>query len=99
MVNLALATALAAAAPQAPPAETVAQPAEPAMFVVRDTDTTVYIFGTFHALDGKGDWFRDEVKAAFDGSRTVTALARRQTRSAGIGRTVNRATTNAVNGL
>lgn len=71
MVNLALATVLAAAAPQAPPAETVAQPAEPAMFVVRDADTTVYIFGTFHALDGKGDWFRDEVKAAFDGSNEL----------------------------
>ncbi len=68
MVHLVLATALAGAAPQALPAEPVAQPAEPALFVVQDPDTTIYIFGTFHALDGKADWFRDEVKTAFDQS-------------------------------
>src|ERR671917_1279328 len=67
MLNLALATALAAAVPQ-PVASEIAEPAEPAMFVVRDADTTVYIFGTFHALDGKSDWFRDEVRTAFEQS-------------------------------
>lgn len=67
MVNLALAAALAAATPQ-PIAAEAAERAEPAMFVVRDADTIVYIFGTFHALDGKADWFRDEVRSAFDGS-------------------------------
>ena len=67
MVNLALATALAAATPQ-PVTADIAEPAEPAMFVVGDADTTVYIFGTFHALDGKSDWFRDEVRSAFDQS-------------------------------
>ena len=35
---------------------------DPAMFVVRDADTTVYIFGTFHALDGQSEWFNDQVK-------------------------------------
>ena len=39
--------------------------AEPAMWVVKDKDTTIYLFGTFHALDGKRDWFNDEVKQAF----------------------------------
>jgi uncharacterized protein YbaP (TraB family) len=39
--------------------------------VVKDADTTVYLFGTFHALDGKTDWFNDEVKAAFDKSSEV----------------------------
>ena len=53
MVNLLAAAALAAAIP----ATTPAPPAEPAMFVVRDADTTVYIFGTFHALDGDPQWF------------------------------------------
>jgi hypothetical protein len=67
MLNLALATALAAAVPQ-PVASEIAETAEPALFVVRDADTTVYIFGTFHALDGKADWFRDEVRTAFDQS-------------------------------
>lgn len=45
--------------------------AEPAMWVVRDADTTIYLFGTFHALDGKRDWFNDEVKQAFDASQDV----------------------------
>lgn len=45
--------------------------ADPAMWVVKDADTTVYLFGTFHGLDGKADWFNDEVKAAFDTSSEV----------------------------
>ena len=36
--------------------------ADPAMWVVSDADTTIYLFGTFHALDGKRDWFNDEVQ-------------------------------------
>ena len=60
------AAAIAAAAPAAAvPADA---DASPAMFVVRDSDTTVYIFGTFHALDGRAEWFRDKVKTAFDDS-------------------------------
>lgn len=45
--------------------------ADPAIWVVKDPDTTIYLFGTFHALDGKSDWFNDEVKAAFDQSSEV----------------------------
>jgi len=45
--------------------------AEPAMWVVKDADTTIYLFGTFHALDGKTDWFNDEVREAFDASQDV----------------------------
>ena len=66
MMNLLVAAALAVAMPQA--AGPLAPDADPAMFVVHDTDTTIYLFGTFHALDGKSDWFNDEVKAAFDAS-------------------------------
>lgn len=40
----------------------------PAMWVVRDEDTTIYLLGTFHALDGRSEWFNDEVKEAFDAS-------------------------------
>jgi uncharacterized protein YbaP (TraB family) len=66
MVNLLVAAALAAASPAgAPPSAPVA---EPAMFVVRDADTTVYIFGTFHALDGRSEWFGNEVRDAFEHS-------------------------------
>jgi uncharacterized protein YbaP (TraB family) len=64
MVNLLFAAALAAA-PIAAPA---AQPPEPAMFVVRDSDTTIYVFGTFHVLDGKDQWFGDKVRDAFERS-------------------------------
>jgi uncharacterized protein YbaP (TraB family) len=66
MVNLLAAAALAAASPGALPPAPVN--ADPAIFVVRDADTTIYLFGTFHALDGKADWFNDQVKAAFDNS-------------------------------
>jgi len=45
--------------------------ADPAMWVVKDADTTIYLFGTVHALDGKKAWFNDEVKAAFDQSKEV----------------------------
>jgi uncharacterized protein YbaP (TraB family) len=49
------------------PATAAALPdADPAIWKVRDADTTIYLFGTFHALDGKSDWFNEEVRAAFD---------------------------------
>jgi uncharacterized protein YbaP (TraB family) len=41
--------------------------ANPALWVVRDADTTIYLFGTFHLLDGR-PWFNDEVRTAFDAS-------------------------------
>ena len=67
MVDVLLtAAAIAAAAPQVPaqpPAE-----AAPAIFMVHDQDTTVYIFGTFHALDGRSQWLSRTVKTAFDSS-------------------------------
>jgi uncharacterized protein YbaP (TraB family) len=39
--------------------------ADPAIWVVNDADTVIYLFGTFHALDGKSAWFNDEVETAF----------------------------------
>lgn len=67
MVSLLVAAALVAATPAAaPPASPTAD--EPAMFVVRDADTTIYIFGTFHALDGKSQWLGGDVKGAFERS-------------------------------
>ena len=45
--------------------------ADPAMWVVRDEDTIIYLFGTFHLLDGKSDWFNDEVRQAFDSSQEL----------------------------
>src|SRR5437868_13091019 len=43
----------------------------PAIWVAKDADTTVYLFGTVHALDGKGDWFNDEIKRSFDRSQEL----------------------------
>lgn len=45
--------------------------ADPAIWVVSDPDTTIYLFGTFHALDGKHDWFNEEVRTAFDNSKEL----------------------------
>jgi uncharacterized protein YbaP (TraB family) len=69
LATLALPTmAFAQAAPALPDAD-------PAMWVVKDKDTTIYLFGTFHALDGKTAWFNDEVKTAFDASQEVVLEA------------------------
>src|SRR3954451_267430 len=65
MVNLLVAAALAAAMQTAAPPDPAEQPA---MFVVRDADTTVYIFGTFHALDGHANWLKSPVRDAFERS-------------------------------
>ena len=64
-----LLTAAAVALGLSQPALAQARPdLDPAMWVVKDADTTIYLFGTVHALDDKGDWFNDEVKTAFDAS-------------------------------
>src|SRR5437868_7671191 len=71
MIGILAAAALAAATPAPPPAAiavATATNADPAVFVVHDADTTVYIFGTFHALDSKTEWFNDQVKDAFEQS-------------------------------
>lgn len=67
-MGLLIAAAIAAAMPAAAPVAGAPTNADPAIFVVRDADTTVYIFGTFHALDGKSEWFNDQVKDAFEKS-------------------------------
>jgi uncharacterized protein YbaP (TraB family) len=68
MVNLLIAAALAAAPPLAAAAPITA---EPAMFMVHDADTTIYIFGTFHALDSRTQWFNTGVRDAFDQSNEL----------------------------
>lgn len=66
MLNVIAAAALAAATPaDQPPAE---PDAAPAMFELHDADTTIYVFGTFHALDAKTHWFNDSVRNAFERS-------------------------------
>src|SRR3954462_12574018 len=72
MAAVLVAAALAAATPAAATAAAAAPDnANPAIFVIRDADTTVYLFGTFHALDGKSEWFNDQVKTALDQSNEL----------------------------
>jgi uncharacterized protein len=53
-----------------PLAPAAAAPAErgPALWVIQDVDTTIFLFGTFHALDSQAGWFNNSVRAAFDSS-------------------------------
>ena len=87
MASVLIAAAIAAgsvAPALAAPAPATHQPdADPAMWVVNDHDTVIYLFGTFHALDGKSAWFNDEVMTAFAASdelvlETIVPQRRRQ---------------------
>ena len=49
----------------------VARIAHPALWVVRDADTTIYLFGTIHVLQPGIKWFGGGVKKAFDSSGQV----------------------------
>ena len=43
----------------------------PALWRVADEDTTIYIFGTVHALPDDIDWYTGPVKTALDSSQTL----------------------------
>jgi uncharacterized protein len=60
----------AQAAPQSPVAAPTVS-ARPAIWVVKDDDTTIYLFGTVHLLRPNIRWFKDEVKSAFDASPEI----------------------------
>ena len=53
------------------PAARTADDADPALWVVKDKDTTVYLFGTIHVLKPGLTWFDEAVKTAFDASDQV----------------------------
>ena len=58
--------------PAAPaPAAAQSKDADPALWVVRDDDTTIYLFGTVHVLQPGLSWFDEAVKTAFDASDEV----------------------------
>jgi uncharacterized protein YbaP (TraB family) len=50
------------------PARPVQADADPALWVVRDADTTVYLFGTVHVLRPGLGWFDEAVRDTFDAS-------------------------------
>jgi uncharacterized protein len=45
--------------------------ADPALWVIKDKDTTIYLFGTVHVLRPEVRWFDGGVKAAYDASSEV----------------------------
>lgn len=45
--------------------------ADPALWVIKDADTTIYLFGTIHILKPGLGWFDEGVKKAFDASQQV----------------------------
>lgn len=49
----------------------VSAPAGPAMWKVADEDTTIYLFGTVHALPGDVEWMRTDISAALAASDTL----------------------------
>ncbi|MBX3595261.1 TraB/GumN family protein [Sphingomonas sp.] len=55
-------------AQEAAPAAPATQDADPALWVVKDADTTIYLFGTVHALKPGLSWFDEAVRKAFDAS-------------------------------
>ena len=55
-------------APAAPAPAVATQDADPALWVVKDADTTIYLFGTVHVLKPGLSWFDEAVKKAFDAS-------------------------------
>lgn len=57
----------AASVPPRLPAPSVVR-ATPALWEIRDDDTTIYLFGTFHTLDARTVWFDAKVRQAFDDS-------------------------------
>ncbi len=71
----AMAQTTAAPAPAPAPAPAAAAPAtidaDPALWVVKDADTTIYLFGTIHVLKPGLGWFDEGVKKAFDASKEV----------------------------
>lgn len=63
----ALAAAPAFAQAQPAPADPYADlDAEPALWAIRDEDTTLYLFGTFHILPPSLDWRSEAFDAAFE---------------------------------
>lgn len=58
------------AAPASPGAAPVS-PVRPALWKVSDADTTLWLFGTVHALPPGIDWFDGKIAQAFEGSREL----------------------------
>ena len=68
---LGLALTAAVALPLLTPAPVHAQEASPALWVVRDADSTLYLFGTVHVLKPDTAWASARVDQAFDSAQDI----------------------------
>jgi uncharacterized protein len=71
MIAALIAAAIATPGPAGPASQMQVRDARPAIWVVNDEDTIIYLFGTFHALDGRTAWFNQEVRTAFSASNEL----------------------------
>lgn len=65
------APAMAQTAPATATAPATTVDADPALWVLRDADTTIYLFGTVHALRPGLGWFDEAIADAFNASDEV----------------------------
>ncbi|PXW79437.1 hypothetical protein C7451_101505 [Blastomonas natatoria] len=66
----------------------------PAMWVVRDSDTTIYLFGTVHVLRPGLNWLKGDIKTAFDASDELILEVQEPSDPTAMQATVNRLATN-----
>lgn len=66
----------------------------PAMWVVRDQDTTIYLFGTVHVLRPGLNWLKDDVKVAFEGSDELVVEVQEPADPGAMQATVNKLASN-----
>ncbi|MDO7842549.1 TraB/GumN family protein [Sphingomonas immobilis] len=71
IVTAAFLVAATPACAQPAPAPAAFKDVDPALWVVKDADTTIYLFGTIHALKPGLSWFDEAVKTAFDSSDSL----------------------------
>lgn len=66
----------------------------PAMWVVRDQDTTIYLFGTVHVLRPGLNWLKGDIKTAFDASDELILEVQEPSDPTAMQATVNKLATN-----
>ena len=66
----------------------------PAMWMVRDKDTTIYLFGTVHVLRPGLTWLKGDIKTAFDASDELILEVKEPSDPTAMQATVNKLATN-----
>lgn len=70
------------------------QDVNPAMWMVRDKDTTIYLFGTVHVLRPGLNWLKGDIKTAFDASDELILEVQEPSDPTAMQATVNKLATN-----